>query len=244
MPAALAMGYYDGSKLPMWKWAQEYTLADHFFMGAFGDSYINHFWLICACTPRDPNPPANLVAQLDDRGWLKRRPDSPPSALTGPAAFVPGEFTRGRLFAVDQPAAVPAVARAAGARRRRALRRSVEGQRAAAADAEDDRRHAVGEGHFVGVVRRRVERRAEGRDAAGRREADDHLQQRAAARRISSRTTSRSTISRASRRAPPIASGTSRTTRISSPASSAAICPQWRSTSRRARSTSIPATPT
>jgi acid phosphatase len=31
---ALTMGYYDGSKLPMWKWAQEYTLADNFFMGA------------------------------------------------------------------------------------------------------------------------------------------------------------------------------------------------------------------
>jgi acid phosphatase len=90
---ALAMGYYDGSTLPMWKWALEYTIADRFFMGAFGDSYINHVWLICACAPRDPNPPKNLVAQLDDRGWLKRRPDSPPSALTGPAAFVPGEFT-------------------------------------------------------------------------------------------------------------------------------------------------------
>ena len=45
------MGYYDGSKLPLWKWAQEYTLADNFFMGAFGDSYLNHFWLICASTP-------------------------------------------------------------------------------------------------------------------------------------------------------------------------------------------------
>ena len=32
----LAMGYYDGSKLPMWKWASEYTIADRFFMGAFG----------------------------------------------------------------------------------------------------------------------------------------------------------------------------------------------------------------
>ena len=90
---ALAMGYYDGSTLPMWKWAQEYTLADRFFMAAFGDSYINHFWLICACTPREPNPPPNLVAQLDDRGWLKRRADSPASAITGPAAFVPGDFT-------------------------------------------------------------------------------------------------------------------------------------------------------
>src|SRR5512146_687700 len=41
---ALVMGYYDGSQLPMWKWAQEYTLADDFFMGAFGGSYLNHVW--------------------------------------------------------------------------------------------------------------------------------------------------------------------------------------------------------
>jgi len=100
----LVMGYYDGSALPLWKWAREYTLADHFFMGAFGDSYINHFWLVCACTPREPNPPANLVAQLDDRGWLKRRPTSPPSALMGPAQFVPGEFTAdGYSLSTHQP---------------------------------------------------------------------------------------------------------------------------------------------
>ena len=50
---ALAMGYYDGSTLPLWKWAKDYVLADNFFMGAFGGSYLNHFWLICACTPED-----------------------------------------------------------------------------------------------------------------------------------------------------------------------------------------------
>jgi hypothetical protein len=101
---ALAMGYYDGSKLPMWKWASEYTLADRFFMGSFGDSYINHFWLICACTPQDPNPPRNSIAQLDERGWLKRRPDSPPSALTGPASFVAGDFTDdGYSLSTNQP---------------------------------------------------------------------------------------------------------------------------------------------
>jgi acid phosphatase len=100
----LVMGYYDGAKLPMWKWAREYTLADHFFMAAFGDSYINHFWLICACTPRNSNPPANLVAELDARGWLKRRTESPPSALIGPAAFVPGEFTAdGYSLSTNQP---------------------------------------------------------------------------------------------------------------------------------------------
>jgi phospholipase C len=99
----LAMGYFDGSPLPMWKWAQQYVLADHFFMGAFGDSYLNHFWLICACTPRDPGPP-NLRAQLDERGWLKRRADSPPSALKGPALFVAGEFTNdGYSLTTNQP---------------------------------------------------------------------------------------------------------------------------------------------
>jgi acid phosphatase len=100
---ALTMGHYDGAKLPMWKWAQDYVLADRFFMGAFGDSYLNHFWLICACTPVDPGP-ANLRAQLDERGWLKRRPDSPSSALTGPAVFVPGEFTTdGYSLSTNQP---------------------------------------------------------------------------------------------------------------------------------------------
>src|SRR5262245_16362890 len=44
----LVMGYYDGLVLPMWKWARDYVLADNFFMAAFGDSYINHFWLVCA----------------------------------------------------------------------------------------------------------------------------------------------------------------------------------------------------
>ena len=64
----LAMGYYDGSSLPMWQWAREYTLADNFFMGAYGGSFLNHFWLVCACTPRDEHAPAALRAQVDERG--------------------------------------------------------------------------------------------------------------------------------------------------------------------------------
>ncbi len=90
---ALVMGYYDGSQLPMWKWAQEYTLADNFFMGAFGGSYLNHVWLICACTPIDRNAPANQRAQVDDRGWLARKPSSPPSVLDGPPQFLAGPVT-------------------------------------------------------------------------------------------------------------------------------------------------------
>ena len=36
------MGYYDGSSQEMWQWARRYTLADNFFMGAFGGSFLNH----------------------------------------------------------------------------------------------------------------------------------------------------------------------------------------------------------
>lgn len=52
---ALAMAYYDGASLPMWQLARQFTLADNFYMGAFGGSFLNHFWLVCACTPVYPN---------------------------------------------------------------------------------------------------------------------------------------------------------------------------------------------
>ena len=87
------MGYYDGSPMAMWKWAQEYTLADNFFMGAFGGSYLNHQWLICACTPQDANAPASLRAQVDEKGWLKRKLDSPASAMQGELATGPSDVT-------------------------------------------------------------------------------------------------------------------------------------------------------
>ncbi|MEO8305388.1 MAG: acid phosphatase [Betaproteobacteria bacterium] len=87
------MGYYDGSKLPMWQWARDFVLADNFFMAAHGDSFINHQWLICACTPRDEAAPASLRAQVDERGWLKRRPDSPASARDGDLRLFDGSVT-------------------------------------------------------------------------------------------------------------------------------------------------------
>jgi phospholipase C len=101
---ALVMGYYDGSKLPMWRWAQEYTLADNFFMGAFGDSFLNHQWLICACTPIDRNAPAELRAQLDEHGRLKTMPGSPASALQGPPDFVASQVSPdGYVLTTTQP---------------------------------------------------------------------------------------------------------------------------------------------
>ncbi len=90
---AWVMGYFDGAQMKLWKWAQDYTLADHFFMGAFGGSYLNHQWLICACTPVDKGAPANTRPQLDEQGRLKKRPDSPPSVMDGPVRVYDGRVT-------------------------------------------------------------------------------------------------------------------------------------------------------
>jgi len=74
------MGHYDGSRFKLWQWAREYTLADNFFMGAFGGSYLNHQWLVCACTPRFADAPASMRVRQDARGKLEKRPGSPSAA--------------------------------------------------------------------------------------------------------------------------------------------------------------------
>ncbi len=90
---ALVMGHYDGSRLPMWDIAKQYTLADNFFMGGFGGSFYNHFWLICACSPKYPNadrsPAKDSIAAVEADGvTLKIAENSPKSALDGIPKFV------------------------------------------------------------------------------------------------------------------------------------------------------------
>jgi acid phosphatase len=65
-----AMAYWDGSSLKMYQLAKRYTLADNFFHAAFGGSFLNHLWLVCACTPVYPNAPDSIVAKLDEGGKL------------------------------------------------------------------------------------------------------------------------------------------------------------------------------
>jgi len=90
---ALVMGYYDGSRLPMWSIAREFTLADNFFMGAFGGSFLNHFWLVCACTPEYRDAPDDVRAVEDRNGNLVRQNDSPASAMDGPVLLKDGAVT-------------------------------------------------------------------------------------------------------------------------------------------------------
>ena len=101
---AWTMGTIDGSKMKLWKWAEEYTLADNFFMGAFGGSFLNHHWLICACTPVHADAPASMRPQLDGQGRLKKRPASPASVLDGPVEVFDGRVTPdGYLVNTSQP---------------------------------------------------------------------------------------------------------------------------------------------
>jgi phospholipase C len=90
---ALVMGHYASTKLPLWDFARQYVLADNFFMGAFGGSFLNHFELACACIPVYPNadksPAKGIIAAVDPDGIsLTLADNSPKSALDGPPKFV------------------------------------------------------------------------------------------------------------------------------------------------------------
>lgn len=102
----LVMGHYDGSSLPLYKIAQQYTLADDFFMGAFGGSFLNHFWLICACTPvypdADKSPAKPSISAVDPDGvTLTLAVNGPASALDGVPKFVSDGNVTPDFYAVN-----------------------------------------------------------------------------------------------------------------------------------------------
>jgi len=116
----LVMGHYDGSALSMWQLARQFTLADRFFMGTFGGSFMNHIWLACACAARYPDAPESLKSALDAQGHLLRKPgqpgDRPASALTAPVqweqdgSLTPDGFAINTLQPPYQPSGIaPAV---------------------------------------------------------------------------------------------------------------------------------------
>jgi phospholipase C len=92
----MTMGYFpphDGD-LPLWTWARNYVLADNFFQAAFGGSYLNHQYLICACAPIIPDNGAN--------------PPQPFNPWTGQATKYNAD---GKTAAPDSTAPAPSVLR-------------------------------------------------------------------------------------------------------------------------------------
>ena len=60
--AGLAMGYFDTSRTAAWRLARQFTLNDNSFHSAFGGSFLNHAFLVCACAFAWPDAPAAIVA--------------------------------------------------------------------------------------------------------------------------------------------------------------------------------------
>lgn len=94
---ALLMGHYADSAVNMrlWRLAEQYTLCDNFFMGAFGGSFLNHQYLVAAQPPFYPDAdksPARLhIARTadgkPDGKALIPADNSPASAMAGVAKF-------------------------------------------------------------------------------------------------------------------------------------------------------------
>ncbi|HEU5196500.1 MAG TPA: alkaline phosphatase family protein [Methylomirabilota bacterium] len=83
----LVMSYYDASDMPLGRLAREFVLADNFFHAAFGGSFLNHMWLICACTPYWPDAPADQRAQLDAAGRMLKDGDVTPDGYVVNTAY-------------------------------------------------------------------------------------------------------------------------------------------------------------
>jgi acid phosphatase len=105
----LAMGHYDYSRSALYALAREFVLADNFFQGAFGGSFLNHQYLICACAPEYPDAdsaaakPSIAVLERDAAGHylprLKPAKDATPSALDEPPRFAKsGNITPANYF--------------------------------------------------------------------------------------------------------------------------------------------------
>jgi acid phosphatase len=122
----LAMGHYDYSRSALYELAREFVLADNFFQGAFGGSFLNHQYLICACAPEYPEAdaapakPSIAILEQDAAGRylprLKTASNPAPSALDAPPTFVKsGNITPrnylgdGKFYAVNtmQPSYQP-----------------------------------------------------------------------------------------------------------------------------------------
>ncbi|MBU6247753.1 MAG: acid phosphatase [Xanthomonadaceae bacterium] len=120
---ALVMGHYGDNavNLRLWRLAEQYTLCDRFFMGAFGGSFLNHKYRIAAQPPLYPDAdtsPARFNIAVTESGRaddprLKVAHDSPASAMEGTPKFAGRSTLTPDFHAVNTigPAYAPAFTR-------------------------------------------------------------------------------------------------------------------------------------
>jgi acid phosphatase len=105
----ITMGHFDYSASKMYKLAQDYVLADNFFQAAYGGSFLNHQYLICACAPSLPAsfvasnlPSINVLGTANAQGvpQLATNTASPASALDGAPSFKTGNVAPLDYFGV------------------------------------------------------------------------------------------------------------------------------------------------
>ena len=91
------MGHWNNTaQTAMWNVAKNYVLADNFFQGAFGGSFLNHQYLICACAPydfktaADPTTFASNISAVEADGVTLKvdTTKSPASAIDGVPVYV------------------------------------------------------------------------------------------------------------------------------------------------------------
>ncbi len=96
----LAMGFYPTAQLPMAQEAANFVLSDNFFHASFGGSYLNHQWLVCACTPAFPNAvkdgSSNDMHTVLDANGLPTKDGSLTTVATG-------DFAVNTVFSFNKP---------------------------------------------------------------------------------------------------------------------------------------------
>jgi acid phosphatase len=75
----LTQGYYNTKALPIYDYLHggnhpHYAIADNFFQGAFGGSFLNHQWLIAAAAPTWLGAPSSQHSIIDSNGMPNTYP--------------------------------------------------------------------------------------------------------------------------------------------------------------------------
>ena len=109
--SGLTQGHYDSTKLPIYQYlhsdgAPHYVIADNFFQGAFGGSFLNHQWLVSASAPffagaANDGGSTDLHSVLDTNGMATATPLYTPTTTVKDSQLTQACATRGHRVNTD-----------------------------------------------------------------------------------------------------------------------------------------------